>query len=353
MRKVLTTILPVAALAVCVSALLNAAPPEANVAEAAMNGDTTTIRTLIKQGADVNSAQGDGTTALHWAALKGNVELAKMLLYAGANPRSTTRLGGYTALLMASRNGDARDDRRAAVEWRGREGQDHDRRDAVDVRGRVGTCGRGESAARQRRRCERERERQRRNGADVRSRERPRRRHPPADLARRRREGRDEGHRSHGVHEGRTGEVCRDRRHGRAAQLGSSGVGGSGREGSHGAAFTRWSGAGGAGSRGTRRAWRRAANCRRQPSVPVQRARQRAGRPHAAAARVAARPTRVGEGAPRRGCRHQSGRAPATKRARSSSPRSTDGSMSRSSCSITARIRPWPRTTARRRSMRR
>ena len=107
MRKALTTVLPVAALAVCVSALLSAAPPEANVAEAAMNGDTTTIRTLIKQGADVNSAQGDGTTALHWAALKGNVELAKMLLYAGANPRSTTRLGGYTPLLMASRNGDA------------------------------------------------------------------------------------------------------------------------------------------------------------------------------------------------------------------------------------------------------
>jgi ankyrin repeat protein len=107
MRKVLTTILPVSALALCVSALLSAAPPEANVAEAAMNGDTTTIRTLIKQGADVNSAQGDGTTALHWAALKGNVELARMLLYAGANPRSTTRLGGYTPLLMASRNGDA------------------------------------------------------------------------------------------------------------------------------------------------------------------------------------------------------------------------------------------------------
>jgi len=32
MRKVLTTILPVSALAVCVSALLSAAPPESNVA---------------------------------------------------------------------------------------------------------------------------------------------------------------------------------------------------------------------------------------------------------------------------------------------------------------------------------
>jgi len=107
MRKILMSVLPIGVLAICASALVGAAPAETTVAEAAMNGDTTTLRTLIKQGADVNSAQADGTTALHWAALKGNVELARMLLYAGASPRSTTRLGGYTPLLMASRNGDA------------------------------------------------------------------------------------------------------------------------------------------------------------------------------------------------------------------------------------------------------
>ena len=43
------------------------------------------MRALLKDGADVNAAQGDGMTALHWAAQKGDVELAKMLLYAGAN----------------------------------------------------------------------------------------------------------------------------------------------------------------------------------------------------------------------------------------------------------------------------
>jgi uncharacterized protein len=107
MRTMTKTVLPIGVLAFCVSALLSAAPPDASVADAAMNGDTTTIRSLIKEGADVNSAQGDGTTALHWAALKGNVELASMLLYAGASPRATTRLGGYTPLLMASKNGDA------------------------------------------------------------------------------------------------------------------------------------------------------------------------------------------------------------------------------------------------------
>ena len=50
-----------------------------------MNGDAETVRALLKKGLDVNEAQGDGTTALHWAAMKGDAELAQMLLFAGAN----------------------------------------------------------------------------------------------------------------------------------------------------------------------------------------------------------------------------------------------------------------------------
>jgi ankyrin repeat protein len=96
-----------AAAALCVAALLHAATSPSSVVEAAMAGDTPAVRALLKNGADVNTAQGDGMTALHWAALKGNVELARMLVYAGANLRATTRLGGYTPLLMASKNGDA------------------------------------------------------------------------------------------------------------------------------------------------------------------------------------------------------------------------------------------------------
>ena len=37
-------------------------------------------------------------TALHWAAMKNDAELAQMLLYAGANVRATTRIGAYTPL---------------------------------------------------------------------------------------------------------------------------------------------------------------------------------------------------------------------------------------------------------------
>ena len=77
------------------------------VANAAMNGDREAVRALIKQGLDVNQAQGDGTTALHWAAIKGDAELAQMLLIAGANHRATTRIGPYTALYLAARDGHA------------------------------------------------------------------------------------------------------------------------------------------------------------------------------------------------------------------------------------------------------
>src|SRR5688572_8463508 len=77
------------------------------IANAAMNGDTETVRALLKKGLDVNEAQGDGTTALHWAAIKGDAELAQMLIFAGANHRATTRLGAYTPLYLAARGGHA------------------------------------------------------------------------------------------------------------------------------------------------------------------------------------------------------------------------------------------------------
>jgi uncharacterized protein len=77
------------------------------IADAEMRGDTSAVRLLIKQGADVNAAQGDGMTALHWAAMHGDAELTSTLLYAGANVRATTRLGGYTALHLAAQAGEA------------------------------------------------------------------------------------------------------------------------------------------------------------------------------------------------------------------------------------------------------
>jgi uncharacterized protein len=77
------------------------------VADAAMKNDTAAVRVLIQQAADVNAAQGDGMTALHWAAMNGNAEMAEMLLYAGANLKATTRIGAYTPLFMAAKSGSS------------------------------------------------------------------------------------------------------------------------------------------------------------------------------------------------------------------------------------------------------
>ncbi|HEY7790857.1 MAG TPA: ankyrin repeat domain-containing protein, partial [Vicinamibacterales bacterium] len=86
---------------------LLAAQSGSPVADAAMRSDVTLVKNLLQQGGDVNAAQGDGMTALHWAALSGNADLAQMLLYAGANPNATTRLGGYTPLHVAAKNAHA------------------------------------------------------------------------------------------------------------------------------------------------------------------------------------------------------------------------------------------------------
>jgi ankyrin repeat protein len=104
MRRTLIVGLSVGVLAL--TAWMHAAAP-ANVVEAAMAGNRDAVRALLKDGGDVNTAQADGMTALHWAAAKNDVDLAKVLLFAGANMKATTRIGGYTPLLIASRDGHA------------------------------------------------------------------------------------------------------------------------------------------------------------------------------------------------------------------------------------------------------
>jgi ankyrin repeat protein len=96
-------------MALAIATVLLAATVSANgtVADAAKAGDAAAVKALLKQGADVNAAQGDGMTALHWAATNGDVAMTQMLLSAGANVRATTRLGGITALHLASQGGQA------------------------------------------------------------------------------------------------------------------------------------------------------------------------------------------------------------------------------------------------------
>jgi ankyrin repeat protein len=91
--------------ALCISALfgvVTGAAGSSPVADAAMRGDRDAVRTLLKTGADVSASQGDGMTALHWAAQRGDAELAAMLIYGGANVGAVTRIGQYTPLHLAA-----------------------------------------------------------------------------------------------------------------------------------------------------------------------------------------------------------------------------------------------------------
>ena len=75
------------------------------VADAAMKGDAAAVRRLIAQGANVDAAQGDGMTALHWAAERGDSAIATALLSAKASVKQTTRIGSYTPLHIAAKSG--------------------------------------------------------------------------------------------------------------------------------------------------------------------------------------------------------------------------------------------------------
>ena len=98
----------VLAVLLCALATWAATPldaPDAPVAEAAMRGDAAEVRALIEAGADVNGALGDGMTALHWSAERGERDITALLLSAGGHVESTTRLGGYRPLHLAAKGG--------------------------------------------------------------------------------------------------------------------------------------------------------------------------------------------------------------------------------------------------------
>jgi len=62
---------------------------------------------LVKKHVSPDGEQGDGTTALHWAAYNDDLALAKLLIGAGAKPDAHTRLRQLTPLHMAAETGDA------------------------------------------------------------------------------------------------------------------------------------------------------------------------------------------------------------------------------------------------------
>jgi len=72
--------------------------------EAVKTANTATIQSLIEQHVDVNSPEADGTTALHWAVHRNDLETVELLIGAGASVESENRYG-VKPLLLAADNG--------------------------------------------------------------------------------------------------------------------------------------------------------------------------------------------------------------------------------------------------------
>jgi len=94
----------VAVLAAAVS--FGGAGIDVSLIEAVKAGDGQTVRTLLKQRSNVNAAEPDGMTALHWAVRANDTETVQLLLRAGANAKAANRYG-VTPLSLAAVNGNA------------------------------------------------------------------------------------------------------------------------------------------------------------------------------------------------------------------------------------------------------
>src|SRR6202045_1282350 len=70
----------------CLLAASTAVAADDSLAGLIQAGNRDTALKMIAAGADVNAAQGDGTTPLHWAVYRVDADLARALLERGAKP---------------------------------------------------------------------------------------------------------------------------------------------------------------------------------------------------------------------------------------------------------------------------
>ena len=88
-------------------AALAATSPDLRLVDAVKNQDSAAIRSLLKQHVDVNAAEGDGATALAWAAHQDDLEVVDLLIHAGAKVNAANAYG-VTPLALAAQDGNAR-----------------------------------------------------------------------------------------------------------------------------------------------------------------------------------------------------------------------------------------------------
>jgi uncharacterized protein len=93
-------------LALALASTLILAAPNTPLIQAVRNKNIESVRGLLKQRVDVNATQGDGATALHWAAHVDSLPIADLLIRAGARV-SAANDNGTTPLHLACTNRSA------------------------------------------------------------------------------------------------------------------------------------------------------------------------------------------------------------------------------------------------------
>jgi len=89
----LTPFAALIATVVAVAAMPASVLAESSLADAIENGRRDAALDLVTQGADVNAAQGDGTTPLHWASYQLDTDLVQRLIAKGAKANTANRYG--------------------------------------------------------------------------------------------------------------------------------------------------------------------------------------------------------------------------------------------------------------------
>jgi uncharacterized protein len=95
----------IALLTLASAACFGASATDLRLIEAVKNNDARAVRALAGR-VDVKVTEADGSTALHWAAQRDNVEVSDALIAAGADVRAATRYN-ITPLSLACTNGNA------------------------------------------------------------------------------------------------------------------------------------------------------------------------------------------------------------------------------------------------------
>jgi len=86
---------------------LHAAGGSPGLIDAVKQGNVAAVRGLVARHANVNAAEPDGMTALHWAARGGHAEMAQLLVRGGADVNAANRYG-VTPLSLAVQTGESR-----------------------------------------------------------------------------------------------------------------------------------------------------------------------------------------------------------------------------------------------------